>query len=253
MHGNTRQDRGLKKMEGGMARGTGGNLYCSHTATVRHDPQVYVRPAGGDPRLTATTAGEEWRHHWTRNTRGRWEEERDNNNSNRIFTKEISQCLITECCSEVPLTAGAGRSHCRGEDGKTCSSGQHDSWGWGRTPQTSQQLITIDQLSLEIPTMMGRKTPRVASGTSSEEVTPCTGERTHPCRTIASVQGPCRRALRSPANACWWPLVVVCFLMLLPTTLGLPAVIRIGKCSTGSVVFHSPYRTTLLIIVFQIV
>lgn len=48
-----------------------------------------------------------------------------------------------------------------------------------------------------------------------------------------TVPGPVARASGSLARACWWPALALLLALLLPAALGLPAVIRIGKCCPG--------------------
>lgn len=45
-----------------------------------------------------------------------------------------------------------------------------------------------------------------------------------------SVPSPAARVPGCPALACWWPGLVLLLALLVPAALGLPAVIRIGKC-----------------------
>ncbi len=65
-------------------------------------------------------------------------------------------------------------------------------------------------------------------------VTPGMSMATEACRSSCDIPGTVSRVSGCLARTCWWPVLVMLLALLLPSALGLPAVIRIGKCYPGS-------------------
>lgn len=61
--------------------------------------------------------------------------------------------------------------------------------------------------------------------------TPDTNKATRTSKSPCSSAGLEHRAPGCLGGACWWPVLALMVALLLPAALGLPAVIRIGKCS----------------------